>query len=99
MCAVSRPHAFRAQKKGSRWTDSGVAPFGPMTLFASLALACVALRCWRADYNDARPHSQFGWKTPSEFAATSNPRRDLVLRPPRWAHPTARTNSGLGKTW
>ena len=81
------------------------------TLFASLAQARVALRCWRTDYNDARPHSQLGWKTPSEFAATFNPRRDLgcampraprqlpLLRPPRWAHQTARTNSDLDKTW
>jgi len=38
MCAVSRPHALLAQKKGSIQTDSGVAPFGPMTLFTSLAL-------------------------------------------------------------
>ncbi len=33
------------------------------TLFTSLAQARVALRCWRADYNDARPHSQLGWPT------------------------------------
>ena len=32
------------------------------TLFTSLAQARVALGCWRADYNDARPHSQLGWK-------------------------------------
>src|SRR5437588_227519 len=50
------------------------------TLFTSLAQARVALRCWRADYNNTRPHSQLGWKTPSEFAATCNPRRDLALR-------------------
>jgi putative transposase len=50
------------------------------TLFTSLAQACVALACWRADYNDARPHSRLGWKTPSEFAITRNPRRDLALR-------------------
>jgi putative transposase len=50
------------------------------TLFTSLAQARVALRCWRADYNDARPHSQLGWKTPSEFAFTRHPRRDLALR-------------------
>ena len=30
------------------------------TLFTSLAQARVALACWRADYNDARPHSQLG---------------------------------------
>ncbi len=28
----------------------------------------------------ARPHSQLGWKTPSEFAVTRDPRRDLALR-------------------
>jgi putative transposase len=50
------------------------------TLFTSLAQARVALRCWRTDYNDARPHSQLGWKTPSEFAFTFHPRRDLALR-------------------
>ncbi|WLA47921.1 IS3 family transposase [Bradyrhizobium elkanii] len=50
------------------------------TLFTSLAQARVALGCWRADYNDARPHSQLGWKTPSEFAFTCHPRRDLALR-------------------
>ncbi|MCP3476613.1 IS3 family transposase [Bradyrhizobium sp. CCGUVB1N3] len=50
------------------------------TLFTSLAQARVELGHWRADYNDARPHSQLGWKTPSEFAFTCNPRRDLALR-------------------
>ncbi len=50
------------------------------TLFTSLAQARVALGCWRADYNDARPHSRLGWKTPSEFAITCHPRRDLALR-------------------
>src|SRR3974390_1029427 len=50
------------------------------TLFTSLAQARVVLGRWRADYNDARPHSQLGWKTPSEFAFTCNPRRDLALR-------------------
>jgi putative transposase len=50
------------------------------TLFTSLAQARVALGCWRADYNDARPHSRLGWKTPSEFAFTCHLRRDLALR-------------------
>jgi putative transposase len=50
------------------------------TLFTSLAQARIALKCWRADYNDARPHSQLGWKTPSEFAFICHPRRDLALR-------------------
>jgi len=50
------------------------------TLFTSLAQARAELRHWRVDYNDTRPHSQLGWKTPSEFAFTCNPRRDLALR-------------------
>jgi putative transposase len=48
------------------------------TMFTSLAQARVALECWRADYNDARPHSRLGWKTSSEFAFTCHPRRDLA---------------------
>jgi len=50
------------------------------TLFTSLAQARIALGCWRADYNGSRPHSQLGWKTPSEFAFSFLPRRDLTLR-------------------
>lgn len=50
------------------------------TLFTSLAQARVTLGNWRADYNGARPHSQLGWKTPSEFASIFHPRRDLALR-------------------
>ena len=77
------------------------------TLFTSLAQACVALGCWRADYNDARPHSRLGWKTPSEFAVTCHPRRDLALRyaedsapalvaTPNRANPTARSELRIG---
>lgn len=50
------------------------------TLFTSLAQARVALGCWRADYNGSRPHSRLKWKTPSEFAFSFHPRRDLALR-------------------
>lgn len=50
------------------------------TLFTSLAQARVALGCWLADYNGSRPHSQLGWRTPSEFALTFHPRRKLALR-------------------
>jgi transposase InsO family protein len=49
------------------------------TLFTSLVQARIALGCWRVDYNDARPHSQLGWKKPSEFASIFHPRRDLAL--------------------
>ncbi|MGY4350504.1 hypothetical protein ACVWXM_006997 [Bradyrhizobium sp. GM7.3] len=49
-------------------------------LFTSVVQAPVTPGCWRADYNNARLHSQFGCKAPSEFAFTCHPRRDLVLR-------------------
>ncbi|MEH2472352.1 transposase InsO family protein [Nitrobacteraceae bacterium AZCC 2161] len=77
------------------------------TLFTSLAQARVALRCWRADYNDARPHSRLGWRTPSEFAFT-HPRRELALRyadgsapapvapPAHQGNPTARNELTVG---
>jgi len=58
------------------------------TLFTSLAQARVALACWRTDYNDNRPHSKLGWRTPSEFAFTFNPRRDLALRYAKGSAPT-----------
>jgi putative transposase len=74
------------------------------TLFTSLAQARVVLGCWRADYNGSRPHSQLGWKTPSEFAFTFHPRRDLALRyakgsAPAPAAPTTQQgkSNGLGE--
>src|SRR6266404_7655413 len=62
-------------------------------------------------YNGARPHSQLGWKTPSESPSPSNragiwrcsmptaPRQLPSLSPPNRANPTVRANSELGKSW
>jgi putative transposase len=50
------------------------------TLFTTLAQARVTLSVWRANYNGARPHSKLDWQTPSAFASTFHPRRDLALR-------------------
>ena len=61
------------------------------TLFASLAQARAALERWRADYNNSRPHSKLGWKTPTEFATMFPPRSR--------AKPTAKPNSELNNTW
>ncbi len=81
------------------------------TLFTSLAQARVTVGCWRADYNDTRPHSQLRWKAPSEFAVTCHPRRDLALRyaegsapapvatTAQSVEPSRQANSGLDKTW
>src|SRR3954465_8620158 len=72
------------------------------TLFTSLGQARVALGCWRVDYNHTRPHSQLGWKTPSEFAFTCHQRRDLALRyaegsAPAPVAPTAQQGTSTGK--
>ena len=72
------------------------------TLFSSLAQIRIALACWRADYNDHRPHSKLGWKTPSEFAFTFHPRRDLALRyakgsAPAPVAPTAQQGKSNGR--
>ena len=37
--------------------------------FGSLTEARVLLEDWRAEYNQERPHSALGYKTPEEFAA------------------------------
>ena len=57
------------------------------TLFTTLAQARVLLSRWRADYNDARPHSGLGWQTPAEFARTF-PRRETALRNPTSSAPS-----------
>ena len=40
------------------------------TLFSSLPQARVLLASWRRDYDENRPHSPLGWRTPTEFAET-----------------------------
>jgi hypothetical protein len=78
-------------------------------------VTCPGSRCSRmlaADYNGTRPHSQLGWSTPSEFALSFHPRRDLALRyakgsarqlpsltSPNRAIQTPGANSPLDKTW
>ena len=57
------------------------------TLFTTLAQVRALLDRWRADYNDARPHSRLGWQTPAEFARTF-PRRETALRNPTSSAPS-----------
>jgi hypothetical protein len=52
-------------------------------LLNELLFMSVALGRWRTDYYDRRPHSQFGWKTPSSPSPG----------------PLAGVTSRLGKTW
>ncbi len=69
------------------------------TLFSTLPQARIALGLWRSDYNGSRPHSRLSWQTPSAFASTFHPRRDLVLRsangsaPDPVAQPTKQAHS------
>jgi len=60
------------------------------TLFTSLVQARIVLGCWLADYNQTRPRSRLGWRTPAEFAFT---------HPPSRAHQPPGANSPLDKTW
>jgi hypothetical protein len=55
-----------------------------------LRWACERRR--RADYNNSRPHSQLGWRTPNEFAKTF---RRLYNRPPGQIKPPERTSEWI----
>ena len=39
-------------------------------VFTTLVEAEALGRAWKIDYNDVRPHSSLGYRTPAEFAAT-----------------------------
>ena len=39
--------------------------------FCSLAEARGTIEAWRQDYNQCRPHSALGYRTPEEFAKTT----------------------------
>ena len=48
-------------------------------LFTSVLEAQVLLEAWRIDYNEARPHSAHGWRSPVEFAEDWLKRYQLQL--------------------
>ena len=69
------------------------------TLFPSLSQVRVTVASWRADYNLYRPHSRLGWLTPTEYADTFNPRRDLALRSMQGSAPAPVAHPGqIGQT-
>lgn len=47
-------------------------------VFGSLAEARRIIEAWRIDYNEARPHSSLGYRTPEEFAAWSTQGSDIA---------------------
>jgi len=74
------------------------------TLFSSLNQTQTTQAKWRDDYNQNRPHSQLGWKTPVEFAssfATPGLWRCAIWRTSHQSpsYKTPETNSNLDKTW
>ena len=62
---------------GSPWQNPFVESFGSrvrdellsVEAFGSLAEAKVVIEDWREAYNNIRPHSSLGWKTPAAYAA------------------------------
>lgn len=50
--------------------------------FVSLAEARVVLESWRREYNEIRPHSSLGDRTPAEFAACPRGADFATLRQP-----------------
>ena len=53
--------------------------------FASLLEARVLGQAWKREYNQVRPHSSLGYRTPAEFGA-SCPRADSAKPPPARGH-------------
>ncbi|MGB7838215.1 MAG: integrase core domain-containing protein [Terrimicrobiaceae bacterium] len=51
-------------------------------LFGNLHEACVILESWRVEYNERRPHSSLGYRTPSEYAGSRTNRFDGGCAPP-----------------
>jgi transposase InsO family protein len=78
-------------KPGSPWENGHIESFHDKLrdeclnreLFGTLAEARVILEGWRMEYNDRRPHSSLGYRTPGEFArGASNFGLLPALRPP-----------------
>lgn len=72
-------------KPGSPWEQAHIESFHDKLrdellnreIFGSLREAQIILDLWRQEYNEDRPHSSLGYRTPSEFAA----RCEIPLRP------------------
>jgi len=78
---------------GSPWQNAYIESFNGklsdellnLEEFTSLAEARHLAETWRKEYNQIRPHSSLGYRTPAEFAATwvASGSASLRLRPPR----------------
>ena len=52
-------------------------------LFGNLREVRVILESWRVEYNERRPHSALGYRTPNEYAGTQMNRFDGGYAPPK----------------
>lgn len=77
-------------KPGSPWENGHIESFHDKLrdehlnreLFGSLLEAKVLVEAWRIEYNEQRPHSSLGYKTPEEFAASwQSPLRPTASAP------------------
>lgn len=87
---------------GSPWENPFIESFNGsfrdeclnMELFSGIREARELVESWRCDYNDLRPHSSLGYKTPSEFARTwwKENRPEASARAASSLRPTASAN-------
>jgi len=83
-------------KPGSPWENGHIESFHDKLrdellnreIFGSLLEAKVLVEAWRIEYNQQRPHSSLGYKTPEEFAACW----PTPLRPTAFAPSASRKN-------
>ena len=92
-------------KPGSPWENGHIESFHDKLrdeclnreLFGDLREARVILESWRVEYNERRPHSALGYRTPNEYAYRKTNRFDGGCAPPNPAPlAAAGVRSGLG---
>ena len=77
-------------KQGSPWENGHIESFHDKLrdeclnreLFGNLHEARVILESWRVEYNERRPHSSLGYRTPSEYACRGTNQFDGGCAPP-----------------
>ena len=80
-------------KPGSPWENGHIESFHDKLrdeclnreLFGNLREARVILESWRVEYNECRPHSALGYRTPSDYARSRTNRLDGGCAPPNSA--------------
>lgn len=58
-------------------------------LFFSMGHARAVIAAWRADFNNARPHSSLGYMTPAAYAASLKPQWPSTLHSMNGSAPMA----------